>query len=207
MNQKRMPWDRPPESAAPNRQGDYYSEPIYTALGKALSGWEGVNAAANSLYYSLQAHLGPSDKESAAKKFEGLPKTHDRAQLIRQAAAAFLDADFGERRDEAAKFKKQVKSVLSQYVGWVARRNELAHGYVTVAQCPDYTKDAQPTVTVYALFPSHARTDRWYSAEPEWNYLAKEVGEFAYQFLHLDDALEALARRAAELCAVRSQNG
>ncbi len=52
----------------------------------------------------------------------------------------------------------------------------------------------QPLVTVYALLPSHVRTDRWFHGEPEWNYLAEEIEEFARQFAYLDDALEELAR-------------
>jgi hypothetical protein len=170
-----------------------------------LSAWEGGNAAINSLHLALHVHLDEADRDKATIAFSTALKTDDRAQSVRQAAAAFLDADFGENRVEAAKLKKQLKSALARYVGWVARRNELAHGYVTEAQCPDYSLDEQPIVTVYALLPSHARSDRWYNAEPEWNYLASEVDEYAQQFSYLDDTLEQLAAKTAELSASRSR--
>jgi hypothetical protein len=207
MIQKKMPWDRPHGSTAPNRQGDRSAEPIYTALGRALSAWEGVNAAANSLYHALHEHMTPLEREIAIKAFNDLPKTHDRARMLRQAAAAFTASGFGQMRDEAAKFKKRLKDTLGRYVEWVARRNDLAHGYVTEARSPDYSKDDQPIITVYALLPSHARPDRWHHEEPEWNYLATEIEEFAQQFGYLDNALERLASDVAKLEPHRTKIG
>ena len=204
MSQKRMPWDRPPSSSLSIRQGDDFEEPIFTELGRALSAWEGINAALNSLHQSFQIHLGESEREAATNSFEPLKKTDERALAVRKLAGLFLAADFGDRRDDAARIKKKLNLALSSYVGWATRRNELAHGYVTSAQCPDYRLAEQPTITVYALLPSHARTDRWYHAEPEWNYLAAELREFAHRFSLLDEALEALARQVAELSGFRT---
>jgi hypothetical protein len=203
MSQKRMPWDRPPGSSAPNRQGDYFAEPIFTALGRALSAWEGVNAAANSLFHALHSHMAPADRDAATKAYDGQHKTHDRAQILRVAGEEFLTADFKEMRDEAAKFKRRHKELVGQYVEWAARRNDLAHGYVTEAQSPDYSREDQPIVTVYALLPSHARVDRWYHEEPEWNYLATEIEEIARRFRFLDDELEKLARKVGDLLPYR----
>lgn len=204
MLQKRMPWDRPPGSSLSIRQGDDLDEPIFTELGRALSAWEGINAAVNSLHHSLQIHLGESERDAAKNSFELLKKTDERAQGVRELAGSFLAADFADRRDDAARLKKKLKFALSSYLGWATRRNELAHGYVTSAQCPDYRLAEQPTITVYALLPSHARTDRWYHAEPEWNYIAAELREFAHRFSLLDEAIEALARQVAELSAFRT---
>lgn len=207
MIQKKMPWDRPHGSTAPNRQGDRSAELIYTALGRALSAWEGVNAATNSLYHALHAHVPQVERDMAIKAFNDLPKTHDRARMLRQAGAVFTASDFGQMRDEAAKFKRRFKDILGRYVEWVARRNDLAHGYVTEARSPDYSKDDQPIITVYALLPSHARPDRWHHEEPEWNYLATEIEEFARQFTYLDDALERLASGVAKLVPYRTKIG
>ena len=205
MNLKRMPWERPPQSGIPNRPGDNSPESIYCALGRSLSAWEGVNAALDSLFYSLQSRINPGEIENSIKTFATVHKTHDRAKSIREAADEFLMGDFGEERAKAAKIRKKLKSTLARYVGWVARRNDLAHGYVTEAQGPDYTLDEQPIVTSYALLPSHARPDRWYNSEPDWNYLALEIFEFAQHFSHLDDTLEGLAVTVAELGEFRTQ--
>lgn len=182
---KQMPWDRPEGSRVPNRQGDRVDTPIYTALGKAVSAWEGVNAAIASLFHAL--HAGD---EQEVEAFGDVLKVHERAKALRKECAIFLDADFGDRRDQAARLKKSMKQVTGAYCEWAARRNELAHGYVTEARSPDYSDTEQPIITVYALLPSHARLGSWSHAEPEFNYLAAEIEVFARRFQELDARIE-----------------
>jgi len=196
---KQMPWDRPSGSRIPNRPGDRSKTEIFTALGYALSAWEGVNAAVRSLAFALHSALPEEDCEQQMDKFDALFKAHDRAQFSRHAAMQFLIGDFGAKRPQAAKFKKNFKREMGAYCEWVARRNELAHGYVTEAMSPDYSDPEQPIIAVYALLPSHARTDRFFHGEPEWNYIAKEIEMFGLRFSELDDRLEQLARNAALL--------
>jgi hypothetical protein len=200
MSTKRMPWDRPPGSAIPNRQGDKSDVAIYTALGRALSAWEGVNAAANSLAHALHQHLGEAEREHELAAFHGQPKTHDRAGFLRRAGERFLAGEFGrEQHDAVAKFKKDLSKDLGAYTEWAARRNDIAHGYVTEAITPDYSDPDQPIITVYALLPSHARPGRFHHEEPEWNYLASEIEVFAQRFHELDDRLERLAKTTTAL--------
>lgn len=196
---KQMPWDRPEGSRMPNRQGDREDTPIFTALGKAVSAWEGVNAAIASLFHAL--HAGD---EQEVEAFGDVLKVHERAKALRKECAIFLDADFGDRRDQAARLKKSMKQVTGAYCEWAARRNELAHGYVTEARSPDYSDEEQPIITVYALLPSHARLGSWSHAEPEFNYLAAEIEVFARQFQELDARIEKVATAVAELHPFRS---
>ncbi|QGG91521.1 hypothetical protein GH983_14005 [Agrobacterium sp. MA01] len=91
------------------------------------------------------------------------------------------------------KLRKRIVSTTTRYIGWAARRNELAHGYVTQTQSPDYSQPSQRIVTAYALLPSHARSNLWFDAEPEWNYLASDINEFARQFQNLDESFQDLA--------------
>jgi hypothetical protein len=88
---------------------------------------------------------------------------------------------------------------MDAYRGWAERRNDLAHGYVTKAQGPDYSKEDQPTVTTYSLCPSHARSPKWPHSEPEYNYVASEIAAFATAFEVLDRRIEAAATRVSEL--------
>jgi hypothetical protein len=195
-----MPWHRPKGSAIPNRQGDKLDTPIYTALGKALSAWEGVNAAANSLAHALLQHLDEAERGRELEIFHKQPKTHDRVGFLRRAGEQFLTGDFGrELHDAVAKFKKDLGKELGAYTEWAARRNDIAHGYVTEAMTPDYGDPDQPIITVYALLPSHARPGRFHHEEPEWNYLASEIEVFAQRFQELDDRLERLARTVISL--------
>ena len=203
MAAKRMPWDRPPGSLIPNRPGDRDPVPLFTALGRALSAWEGVNAAVDSFFHSLHQDAAEGDKEDALLAYRACPKVHDRAGLVRAAAATFLDADFGIRRDEAARLNRDIKTWLGKYMGWVARRNEIAHGYVTESQSPDYAVETLPLITTYSLLPSHARPDRWFREEPEFNYVAAEIESFASGFGRLDEVFERLAGQVSELSPVR----
>lgn len=183
----------------PNRQGDREDTPIYTALGKAVSAWEGVNAAIASLFHAL--HAGDTQEVEA---FGDVFKVHERAKALRRECAIFLDADFVERRDEAARLKKSIKQVTAAYCEWAARRNELAHGYVTQARSPDYSHAEQLIITVYALLPSHARLGSWAHAEQKFNYLAADIEVFARWFQELDSRIEAVALGVAELFPFRS---
>jgi len=206
MSNKRMPWDRPSGSFAPNRQGDRSDGPIYMAHGRALSAWEGVNAAVNSLAHALHRHLPEREFELAINTLDNLLKTHERARFLREAGLRFLSGNFGHQHAAAAKFKKIPSREMGAYTEWVARRNELAHGYVTEARSPDYADPNQPITTFYALLPSHARADRWFHEEPKWNYLADEIEMFARRFKELDDRIELLASKAGELQLVRKAN-
>jgi hypothetical protein len=206
MSNKRMPWDRPSGSFERNRPGDRSDGPIYTALGRALSAWEGVNAAVNSLAHALHRHLPEREFELAINTPDTLLKTHERAAFIRAAGVSFLSGNFGDQHPAAAKLKKALSKEMGAYTEWVARRNELAHGYVTEAVSPDYDDPDQPITTFYALLPSHARADRWFNAEPEWNYLAGEIETLAKRFKELDDRIELLAGKVVELQLARKAN-
>jgi hypothetical protein len=201
---KRMPWDPPLGSRIRNRTGDRVPEPIYTALGRALSAWEGVNAALNSLFYALHQIDEEDERERVSQAFAGQPKVHDRAQILRIHGNNFLAANFGSNRDAAGKLKRALRMALGKYVGWAARRNELAHGYVTESLSPDYSREDQPIITCYALLPSHAREHRWFHAEPEYNYLAEEIEEFGKRFVYLDNEFEKLANQVVELQPFRN---
>ena len=50
-------------------------------------------------------------------------------------------------------------------------------------------------ITVHSLLPSHARSKKWFVGEPEYNYVASEIEEFAREFRDLDERLEALASK------------
>jgi hypothetical protein len=199
MIKKSKPWDRPLCCGTPNRTGDKDPTPIYTALGRAVSAWEGVNAALSGLYAEL-------DKGQNVQifAFGDIPNVHKRAKTLRNECERFLNGNFTTRRNDAAKLKKLTNLILRDYVGWSARRNDLAHGYVTMAQCPDYSDVKQPIITVYALVPSHARLSKYNNAEPIFNYVADDINFFAKRFSELDERIEKASLIAAEIFEFRS---
>jgi hypothetical protein len=199
MMRERKPWDRPVGSLTPNRMGDRAAEPLFAALGKAVSAWEGVQAATSSLYFAMRIGSAPAEADSGFQAFGGLNQVHKRRQELEERSRLFLAQHFGHNAEAVIRFGAELKSVLSAYVGWAERRNDIAHGYVTEAQTPDYCDPEQKIITVYALCPSHARIARWPHSEPEYNYVAADLEAFTESFRHLDDQFESLAHTADRL--------
>lgn len=201
------PWSRPKYSAYPNRPGDRRRTPIYTALGRAVSNWEGVSAATATLFLSLvETENGSSQNGNLVEGLGGVSKVHERAKQISSQADHFFNADFGARTDEARSLGNEIRSLMAAYRGWAERRNDLAHGYVTLAQGPDYAREEQPTITTYSLCPSHARLPKWHNSEPEFNYVAKEIADFASAFRSLDKQIEVTAKRVEDLRSRRTMS-
>lgn len=198
------PWARPELSAIPNRPGDREAEPLYTALGRAVSDWEGVNAVTAALHRALMLD-GDRDSFSSVEieAFGGLNNIHKRAKKLSDLSGKFFSAVFGDQQDEAEEICNAISPLFAAYRGWAERRNDLAHGYVTRADGPDYYNEDQPIVTTYALCPSHARTPKWPHGEPEYNYVAEEISAFAAAFRALDVKIEVLANRIEALRSYR----
>ncbi len=187
------PWDRPPGSKAPCRPGDRTDTPLFTALGRAVSSWEGVQAATANVYCSFLDSCGP-EFEARVGAFGEVSKVHQRAKQLTQIAEEFLLRE-AVPIAQANDIRIELRGLMAAYRGWAERRNDLAHGYVTSAESPDYTDDHQPLITTHSLLPSHARTQKWVFAQPEFNYAASEIETFARAFQELDDTLELLASK------------
>lgn len=95
--------------------------------------------------------------------------------------------------------RDKLPQLMAAYRGWAERRNDLAHGYVTRSEGPNYEHEDQPIITTYALCPSHARFPKWLNSEPEYNYIASEIANFANAFRVLDEQIEAVAERIEAL--------
>ena len=196
MTQERKEWDRPIGSLTPNRMGDRSFDPLFLALGKAVSAWEGVQAATSSLYFAIRIGNSDTEGDPGFQAFGGLAMVHKRRKELEERSRLFLTQDFGRNNDLALSFETDLKRTLSAYVGWAERRNDIAHGYVTEARTPDYYNPEQRIITVYALCPSHARTGKWLHGEPEYNYRAPDLDFFVERFRSLDDQFERLAKTA-----------
>ena len=165
------PWDRPPNSNIPNRNGDRTATPICTALGRALSAWEGVEATMANLLGVFLACEAEDVAEQNLFRYGETFKIKDRAAIIRKTT----DRYFKTQRNPKHGIVNRLNSLLDQYIGWSQRRNELAHGRVTSMRAPDYSEDSQPIRTFHSLCPSHSRISQWPIVEPEFNYVAVEI--------------------------------
>lgn len=194
QKRKAKPWDRPPLSFAPNRFGDRLADPIFLALGKAVSAWEGVHVAVAVLFRALTSIDDDAKVDAMCWDFAKLTNVHERAKQTRTACADFLSGNQQPQATGPNKLQKRIGALLSAYVEWSARRNELAHGYVTLAWSEDPLGNDEHSVEHYSLCPSHSRLYKWNNAEPSYNYVAKEIEAFAEGFRQLDADLETVAK-------------
>lgn len=197
-------WDRPPDSAIPLRSIDKDPKPIFAALGRAVSNWEGVQAAVTEVYLSILDQQNDELDQKALDEFGQILRVPNRAKELRNRTDEFFRQGTELEEGFEATFRSALSSLLKAYEGWTQRRNDLAHGYVTEWDAPDYSDGNQPIVTFYGLLPSHARTRKWFMYEPEYNYIAREIEAFADAFSQLDNELADLARKMNEVRGSRS---
>lgn len=196
------PWDRPKNTLIPNRQGNRRSAPIFTALGRAVSDWEGVAAALGSVFFAtLDQSSRDKPYDLPEEAFVNVKNVNTRADQLLAAwkkfKAPYLESP--TTRLIVAKIDNDLTDTIIAVRGWAGRRNDLAHGYVTQAWAPDYTNDEQPLTIQYALCPSHARVGKWLHGEPEYNYLASDIAVIAVAFRDLDEKLERIAGQIEKL--------
>ena len=116
---KSQPWGRP---VAPD-SSDFTKESIFAAIGMALSAWEGFELALSLLFGLLVA---PKDEPLPAQRAYGSIVTFKgRTEMVEAAAEAvfFISPNTDLERD--------IDDLIKWAVGFVARRNEIAHGIVT----------------------------------------------------------------------------
>jgi hypothetical protein len=193
------PWDRPGMSFAPNRFGDRSPDPIYLALGKSVSAWEGVQVASANLFQALVMSTDEASAEDKCWQFAKAMKVPDRARKIRAACQAFLAGLPLPVSEFVVEIFGRIDKLMDAYVKWSDRRNELAHGYVTPAWGDDPISELGYSEEHFSLCPSHARLHYWNNAEPYFNYVAVEIAAFAEGFTKLDADLEAAAKEVSSL--------
>jgi hypothetical protein len=111
----------------PNRQGDRLAEPLFAGLGRAVSAWEGVQAATSSLYFAMRIGGIGSEDYPGFQAFGGLNQVHKRRKELEERSRPFLAQDFADK-EAVATFIVGLKEVLAAYLGWAGRRNDIAHG-------------------------------------------------------------------------------
>lgn len=193
-------WSRPAQSLHPHRMGDATPDLIYHALGRAVSNWEGVQAATGSMFVSLQIRA-PDNTETLRKinTFSEVLNVHERAKILKNEFLSFLN--FTKITGNAkASLKADFKDLMSSYRGWAERRNDLAHGYVMKSAAEDFAEpDEECRIEeCWHLTPSCARDSKWgiqepyldRPGEPLYVYTSDDINLFADNFQDLDNNLE-----------------
>lgn len=184
------PWDIP--YSAPLRPGEKNVDALYLSVGRALTMWEGLEAELGALYATLT--IGPNERylAPALRAFGTITNTHSRAEMIAHAAEAFFY--LAPASDKGESLETELREILKNYRGWAGRRNDIAHGYATPSQHPDYYDDEQPIITTYSLCPSHGHSRKWdLRTEPVYHYIASEIDAYAAAFEKLADPVTNFA--------------
>jgi hypothetical protein len=179
--------------------GDRNPDAIYLAVGRALSKWEGVEVEMGTLFAVFTGGIEPWHYIPAARAYGSVISSNGRAEMMAQAAEAFFrhfEMEDRKHSEEIEPLKAEFKNITKAYNGWSSRRNDVAHGYVTESQHPDYHDDQQPIISTYQLFPSHGSSRKWpIDWEPNYKYVAKEIDSFGVAFEALDERVSEYAAR------------
>lgn len=179
-------WDRP--LCVPCREGNKAARPLYEAIGRAVSNWEGVEVASLVLFKSLV---------SDTMRINHYAKTFRVRERVRQLTEAVDGCTM-----LGQVLSREAHELIGAYQGWSERRNDVAHGYVTPMWSPDYSKDDAPIVKTFSLCPSHTNPSKWLNSEPFYNMNASEVRGFAKEFALLDKQFQSLAARISVVTGI-----
>jgi hypothetical protein len=157
------PWDRP---TWPD-QGEDECQPIYLAVGRALSQWADLEECISDLFVFL---VGQEEADSpAVRAYTSIDGARNRIAMVRSAAEAWFE------RCPHCPLKDNVFEILRVCQEWSARRNEIAHGSTDL---PVDTPDA-----TWFLYPGYLTKRRKASRnKAEFRYNADQVERMADGF-------------------------
>ncbi len=139
-------WDRP-ESPA---KGDRREAKIHTAVGSALSSWEELEYQLGEIFVALV--VGRSNE--ALRAYGAVLANSTRQDMIHAAAGAFF---LVRDNENSTRIQADLKSLMDAVEGFAPRRNEIAHGVVTVYPIRDWDKGAADDAVdfTFVLGPSY----------------------------------------------------
>jgi hypothetical protein len=183
--------------------GHATAEPLYLAVGQALSKWERLEGEMAHLYSQfLGRGEAPYFNVPAVRAFGTLNSPATKADLIAAAAEArFYLLGFDERihhnvavMQELEAVETELRKIIKTYRGWMSRRNDIAHGYV--AQTGPWDDNS----VTHLLYPSECSTNKWciVVGEPVYAYEAQHIEAFGKAFEALETAVRELCDRLSD---------
>lgn len=138
------PWDIRPTQPT----GSPIADEVYLAVGKALSAWEGVEVQLSQLYLFFigRYYLNPADYRkwisASLRAYGSVTNFATRIEMVESAGESFFHprSSFFPLRDRDAERKliaqetilaDEFVSLMKATRGFVARRNDIAHGIVS----------------------------------------------------------------------------
>jgi hypothetical protein len=176
--------------------GDASESKIYEAVGRALSKWEGLVADLTFIFAVLTSQDEPWHYNPAVRAFGAVQAAAPKSEMVQQAAEALFHNFEMQLNVDCDEYRAGLRLLLREYNGWSARRNDVAHGYVTESRMPDYSKDDTPITSTYLLWPSHSASRKWpVGWEPVYQYRADEIEKFGVGFDELAERVQSFGKR------------
>lgn len=117
--------------------------------------------------------------------------------MIATAAEALFEYLGAETGTRDPKIEDGLRTTLRAYLGWMSRRNDIAHGYVNEREHPDYGTIGSPIAKSYSLYPSDGSSAKWciVTGEQAYNYRTDDIDNFAKAFATLETQINEFAVR------------
>jgi hypothetical protein len=178
-------WDQPKSPTI----GDKNSRDTYAAVGSALSEWEQLEHHLGEIFVAL---VGAQSNE-ARLAYGAVFSNATRLKMIAGAAEAFFAT---RKREDLNKLCQRLKDLIITVGLFSDRRNEIAHGFVTVFH-DDKDDDSKPT---FVLAPS------FFSGKKRKIFLLKDSDRFGFSPVYQYSSVE-IAKLEASFIEVRGQAG
>ena len=166
------PWDVPPIS----EKGARSPEPVYQAVGQAITHWELVEQAIGGLFTFVTTGRFYDASGPALRAYGSIVGTSARIQMVRAAVESW------SQQCPTCPLLDNCYALLSECERWSARRNDIAHGKV------DQLLDAVPNG--WMLFPGLYNTKRRsIEGKSKYAYTVEHIERCASAFLNLHNQM------------------
>lgn len=165
----KKPWDLPPSMASGNNS----AEPIFSAVGKALSNWEHVeNRLAQVFATFVGANHSRNSLHPSVRAYGAIVGFKSRIGMLDAAAKAYFRVTEIEGQPEAW------KTVLTAATGFSDRRNDIAHASAELLYDMENSKPWG-----FYLLPGLYASKKYPEGEPpSYMLVAEQVAYFAEEF-------------------------
>src|SRR5258708_24344922 len=166
------PWDVPPIP----EKGASSPDPLYQAVGKAITGWELVEQAIGVLFTFVTTGKFFDASGPALRAYGSIVGTSARIHMVRAAVESW------GQQYSSCPLLETCNALLNECERWSARRNDIAHGRV------DNLIDAAPNG--WMLFPGLYNTKkRSIEGKSRYRYTVEHIEEYALAFLDLHNRM------------------
>jgi hypothetical protein len=165
-------WDRPPLPET----GEQSAEPLYLAVGKAITCWEHVEQSMAGLFTFVTTGKYHDVSGPAVRAYGSISGTGARIQMVKAAVESW------DRQYPNCPLIPNCDELLKECAHWSSRRNDIAHGQV------DCLLDALPNgwMLFPGLYDTKKRSLRGMSI---YRYTVEHIDGFASGFLSLHGRL------------------